>query len=143
MSCKTGYFVGGLFIGTVIGGALGVLLAPESGEETRNRIKENAEGTFGDMYDQAVEYGETLKEQFQDATDTLTDHVNQYRTQIEDKIQEIQEEVNQDIDELNQELEALKAEEEAEEPEEDVAEEAEEVEEKEAPEAEAPTEEEA
>ncbi|MEA5073337.1 MAG: YtxH domain-containing protein, partial [Eubacterium aggregans] len=107
MSCKTGYFIGGLFIGTVIGGALGVLMAPESGESTRRRIKEGAQESFGDMYDQAVEYGETLKEQLQDASDSLTDRVNQYKTQIENKIQEIQDEVNQDIDELNEELAAL------------------------------------
>ncbi|MEG0310587.1 MAG: YtxH domain-containing protein, partial [Eubacterium sp.] len=39
MSCNKGYFVGGLFIGTIVGGALGILFAPNSGEETRNKMK--------------------------------------------------------------------------------------------------------
>ena len=68
MSCNKGYFVGGLFVGTIIGGALGILLAPSSGEETRRKIKDGAQDTFGDAYDQAVEYGENLKEQLQDMT---------------------------------------------------------------------------
>ena len=53
MSCNKGYFVGGLFVGTIIGGALGILLAPSSGEETRRKIKDGAQDTFGDAYDQA------------------------------------------------------------------------------------------
>ena len=43
MSSDKMYFIGGLFIGTVIGGTLGVLLAPSSGDETRKKITEGTE----------------------------------------------------------------------------------------------------
>ncbi len=100
MSSNKGYFVGGLFIGTIVGGALGLLFAPGPGEEIRRKIKGNAEDAFGDIFDQAAEYTESLKEQLQDMTDSVTDKVNQYKVQIESKIQEIQDEVNEDLEEI-------------------------------------------
>jgi gas vesicle protein len=111
MSNNKLYFVSGLFVGTIIGGALGVLLAPTSGEETRKKIFEGTEEVLGNAYDQAIEYGENLKEQLQDMQEQFTDRVGQYKNQIESKIQEIQDEVNQDIEELNEELESLQEEE--------------------------------
>jgi len=40
-------FVGGMFLGTLLGGGLTLLLAPKSGEETRHEIKEKA----GEVYE--------------------------------------------------------------------------------------------
>lgn len=106
MSSNKMYFIGGLFIGTVIGGTLGVLLAPSSGDETRKKITEGTEEVLGNVYDQAMEYGENLKEQFQDLHDQFTDRVNEYKSEIEDKIEEIHDEVENDIKDLNDELKA-------------------------------------
>ena len=53
--------VGNLFAGAMIGAAAALLLAPASGEETRNSLQEHIRGTFGDMHDQALEYTESLK----------------------------------------------------------------------------------
>jgi gas vesicle protein len=111
MSSNKLYFVGGLFLGTIIGGTLGVLLAPDAGEQTRKKLAEGTEEALGNAYDQAVEYGENLKEQFQDMQEQFTERVNEYKNQIESKIQEIQDEVEQDIADLNEELEALEKEE--------------------------------
>lgn len=111
MSSNKLYFVGGLFLGTIIGGTLGVLLAPAAGDETRKKLAEGTEEALGNAYDQAVEYGENLKEQFQDMQEQFTERVNEYKNQIESKIQEIQDEVEQDIADLNEELEALEREE--------------------------------
>ncbi len=36
---RTGSFFGGLIVGAVIGFALGILFAPQSGEETREMLK--------------------------------------------------------------------------------------------------------
>ncbi|MBC3797193.1 YtxH domain-containing protein [Acetobacterium tundrae] len=110
MSSNKLYFVGGLFLGTIIGGTLGVLMAPTSGLETRKKLAEGTEEVLGNAYDQAVEYGENLKEQFQDMQEQFTERVNEYKNQIENKIQEIQDEVEQDIADLSDELEALEKE---------------------------------
>ncbi len=106
MSNSKVYFVGGLFIGTVIGGTLGLLLAPSSGDETRKKITEGTEEVLGNAYDQAMEYGENLKEQFKDMQEQFTDRVNEYKSQIEDKIEEIQDEVQEDIQNLNDQMQA-------------------------------------
>ena len=79
--------------------------------ETRKKLAEGSEEMLGNAYDQAVEYGENLKEQFQDMQEQFTERVNEYKNQIENKIQEIQDEVEQDIADLNEELEALEKEE--------------------------------
>jgi len=42
MSMKAGDFLAGVFVGALIGAALGLLFAPESGEETRERVIEQA-----------------------------------------------------------------------------------------------------
>lgn len=70
------------------------------------KLVEGTEEALGNAYDQAVEYGENLKEQFQDMQEQFTERVNEYKNQIESKIQEIQDEVEQDIADLNEELEA-------------------------------------
>lgn len=41
-----GKFVGGLFIGGMVGGLLGVLLAPRSGSETRQKIVDETNATY-------------------------------------------------------------------------------------------------
>ncbi|MFC1640523.1 YtxH domain-containing protein [Patescibacteria group bacterium] len=42
---KDGKLLKGILLGTLIGGALGVLFAPKSGKETRKEIKDKAEET--------------------------------------------------------------------------------------------------
>ena len=41
-----GKFVSGLFIGGMVGGLLGVLLAPRSGAETRQKIMDDTNSTY-------------------------------------------------------------------------------------------------
>ncbi len=110
--CKSGNFVCGLFLGAIIGSAVGILAAPESGEQTRKKIKDQTEDVLDGVNNQFKEYADTLKDQFATATDGLNEKMNQYKTQLENKIQEIQNEVNQDIADLNEELEHLHNEEE-------------------------------
>ena len=42
---RTGDFLAGLLVGALIGASLGLLFAPEAGEETRERIKAGARRT--------------------------------------------------------------------------------------------------
>ena len=39
---RTGDFLAGLLVGALVGASLGLLFAPETGEETRERVKEGA-----------------------------------------------------------------------------------------------------
>jgi gas vesicle protein len=58
MSLKSGEFLGGILLGALIGAALGLLFAPEAGDELRQQIKDRA----GDYKDKAVEKGSQLLE---------------------------------------------------------------------------------
>jgi gas vesicle protein len=42
MGMKTGDFLAGVLVGALIGAAVGLLLAPQAGEETRERVMEKA-----------------------------------------------------------------------------------------------------
>jgi len=44
-------FLGGILIGAIVGAAVGLLLAPQSGEETREVIKERARDISGKVKD--------------------------------------------------------------------------------------------
>jgi len=61
---KTGLFIGGLMIGSAIGTALGLLIAPRTGKETRKVIKKSA--------DALPELAEDLGTSLQIQTDRLS-----------------------------------------------------------------------
>jgi gas vesicle protein len=50
----------GFLVGAVVGGALGILLAPDKGTETRRKIVEKGQ----DIGDSISEFGGTVKDKF-------------------------------------------------------------------------------
>lgn len=50
----------GFLVGAVVGGALGILLAPDKGTETRRKILEKG----NDIGDSLSEFGGTIKDKF-------------------------------------------------------------------------------
>ena len=55
----------GFIAGAAIGGALGILLAPDKGSETRRRIAERG----SELGDSIAEFGDSVKEKFNDVVD--------------------------------------------------------------------------
>ena len=105
-------FICGLFIGAIAGSAVGFLYAPESGEQTRQKIKESTQEYLNGVTSHFDSYGSDFKTAVEDITSGVKTKIEDYRDQIESKIQEVQNEVNADIAELNEELEQLHNEEE-------------------------------
>jgi gas vesicle protein len=62
----------GFIAGAAIGGALGILLAPDKGSETRKRIVEKG----NDLGDSLVDFGETVKDRFNDMVDGVKGSFN-------------------------------------------------------------------
>ena len=63
-----GNFFTGFFVGALVGGAAALLLAPQSGEETRSQIrdkgielKEKAEATYGEVVSEIEESTQELR----------------------------------------------------------------------------------
>lgn len=62
----------GFIAGAAIGGALGILLAPDKGSETRRRISEKG----SEIGDSIVDISETVKEKFNDVVDGVKGSFN-------------------------------------------------------------------
>ena len=63
----------GLFIGVGVGVAIGILLAPKSGKDTRDQIA----GAVNDQLDGAIEKGQTLTRLMQQTLDDARNRVKE------------------------------------------------------------------
>jgi gas vesicle protein len=62
----------GFVVGAAVGGALGILLAPDKGTETRRKIMEKG-SEFGDSI---ADLGDTIKSKFNDMVDGVKENFN-------------------------------------------------------------------
>lgn len=68
----------GFIAGAAIGGALGILLAPDKGSETRKRIVEKG----NDLGDSISSFGDTVKDKFNDVVDGVKGTFNKTRNSM-------------------------------------------------------------
>lgn len=68
----------GFIAGAAIGGALGILMAPDKGSETRRKIVEKG----SDLGDSIVGFGETVKEKFNDVVDGVKGSLNKTKNSM-------------------------------------------------------------
>jgi len=63
---NTGKMLSALLVGTAIGGALGILFAPDKGSETRKRLFKRAEELADEAEEKLNETGEHLKDKWKE-----------------------------------------------------------------------------
>ncbi len=75
-SNNTGKVIGAIFLGAAIGGALGILFAPDKGSDTRKKIRDKSNDLtdsmkekFGEMVDKFKKETELVKEKTNEFAD--------------------------------------------------------------------------
>jgi gas vesicle protein len=68
----------GFLVGAAIGGALGILLAPDKGTETRKKILEKG----NDLGDSISEFGGTIKDKFNEVVDGVKGNFNKSKSSM-------------------------------------------------------------
>jgi len=68
----------GFIAGAAIGGALGILLAPDKGSETRRRIAERS----SEIGDSIADIGESVKDKFNDVVDGVKGSFNRTKNSM-------------------------------------------------------------
>ncbi len=78
--------IGGLLAGAAIGVAVGILLAPESGEQTRMKIIKRSKNAANDFKATLVESVESLKSQYNRGVDELSQRGKDLISQANERV---------------------------------------------------------
>ena len=75
---STSKVIMGFLVGAAVGGALGILLAPDKGSETRRKIKEKG----ADFGESISELGETIKDKVNEMVDGVKESFSRQKTEV-------------------------------------------------------------
>ena len=73
-SNKVGNVIGAIFLGAAIGGALGILFAPDKGSETRKKISKKS----NDLTDAVKEKFDAIVDKFKKEVEDVKDQADEY-----------------------------------------------------------------
>jgi hypothetical protein len=68
----------GFLVGAAVGGALGILLAPDKGTETRRKIMEKG----NEMGESLSEWGDSMKSKINEVVDNVKDNFNKTKSSM-------------------------------------------------------------
>ncbi len=82
-SNDSGKLIGAIIIGVAIGGALGILFAPDKGSETRKKISTKGNDLTSAIKDKFGEFVDKFKKELETAQDEAQDFVSTGKSVIE------------------------------------------------------------
>lgn len=76
-------FISGVILGAVVGGAMGVLFAPASGEETRDKIAKKSKKVMKEVKKGAQELGEKIEPALENVKKEFAERVEEMKAGFE------------------------------------------------------------
>ena len=86
-----------LVMGTLIGGALGVLFAPSEGTKTRKLLKKKAKDAFEDAQENIEDTATDVKFKAENLKGDITNKATDIKENIADKLEEVKGKLDEDI----------------------------------------------
>lgn len=83
---KAKYVLGGMFAGVAIGAAIGVLLAPASGEKTRTKLQKGSRKFLNQLRSNVDGSFETLKDKYNHRVDEIAEKSKDGISAVREKI---------------------------------------------------------
>ena len=90
-----GKFTFGALVGGAIGATIALLLAPKTGEETRQLLKEEMSTRYGEVKDQLSEKADEVRTNVKDKVDEVSDSVKTRADELLDKAKTLTEELEE------------------------------------------------
>ena len=89
MSNNTTKLVGALLLGAAVGVAIGVLIAPDKGSETRKKLADGADDIKHDAEEEIKEVIDAIKKKVSEMEDTLSKGFDKAKEMVEEKAHQI------------------------------------------------------
>jgi gas vesicle protein len=93
MSNNTTKIIGALLLGAAVGVAVGILLAPDKGSETRKKMADGANDLANDAEEEIKEVIDALKKKVSEMESTLSKGLDAAKKMVEEKSNEIKSKV--------------------------------------------------
>lgn len=91
---KTNNTLVGILGGVVVGAALGVLFAPDKGENTRKKLKSNANDLKDDLKNNFDDFIDTISEKYQSLVHSGSDLLTEGKTKLNTLVSDFNAEVD-------------------------------------------------
>ncbi|MEO8761311.1 MAG: YtxH domain-containing protein [Bacteroidia bacterium] len=89
MSSNNTKIIGALLLGAAVGVAIGILLAPDKGSETRKKMSEGATDLANDAEEEIKDVIDALKKKITEMENTLSNGLDEAKKMVEEKSNQI------------------------------------------------------